>query len=340
MKPGTGGESSARGENQSRPPLAGGSRLVSIIVVSWNSKRFLEDCLASIRGQTHRHVETFVVDNGSKDGSADLVATKFNEVTLIRNETNAGFCKANNQALKRSSGDFILCLNADAVLDSDFLSQALRPFQEEPNLGFVAGKIRRFDEETLDSAGQILTRARRIRDRGYNTRDAGQFEHPEEIFSVCGAVALYSRAMVDSISREDQFFDESFFSFGEDMDVAWRARRAGFRGRYQPSATAKHFRGGSQSRGASLMGRFSQMTRRPTEIQAHIIKNRYLMMLKNDRMGAVLMDLPFILAWDLFQWTFLLFTSPSVIGRVWSYRAMLMDTWRRRRALSPQVKGA
>jgi len=308
-----------------------GSELVSVLVVSWNSAGFLRECLGSVLAQTHREIEIVVVDNGSTDGSAELVEREFPSALLVRNARNEGFCKANNQALKRSGGVHILCLNADAVLDPGYLEAALRPLRDDDSVGLVAGRIYRFDGETLDSAGQDLTRARRIRDRGYGRPGAGLHEEPGEVFSVCGAVALYRRRMIDSIARDGELFDESFFSFGEDMDVAWRARRAGWKARYEPEARARHYRGGSQTEDRSFLGRASQMARRPPEIRAHILKNRYLMMIKNETAAGFLLNLPFILAWEAVQWAYVLLASPSVLPRLWRMRGAFAQAWRRRR---------
>jgi GT2 family glycosyltransferase len=316
------------------------SGLVSVIVVSWNSRRFLPDCLASIEAQTHPEVETIVVDNGSVDGSADLVAQRFPRAILVRNAENLGFCRANNVGLKRARGVFILCLNADAALDVDFLERALPAFESDPAVGLVAGKILRFDGRTLDSAGQVLTRARRIVDRGYGEPDTGRYDEPGEVFSVCGAAALYRRAMIDAVAQGGELFDETFFAFGEDMDLAWRARRAGFRAVYVPEARARHFRGGTQAGSRGLLGRFSQMARRPPQIRAHIVKNRYLMILKNDAPGALLRDLPFVLAWEAVQWAYLLLAAPSTIPHLWRQRGAFARAWRRRGEAAPGAAGA
>jgi GT2 family glycosyltransferase len=305
---------------------------VSVIVVSWNSREFLSGCLASVEAQTYGDHETIVVDNASKDGSADLVERSFPRAVLIRNGVNAGFCAANNAALKRATGVFILCLNPDAVLERDFLERALPAFAADRAVGMVAGMVHRFDGRTIDSAGQDLTRARRIKDRGYGETDTGRYAESREVFSVCGAVALYRRSMIDAISEDGDLFDETFFSFGEDMDVGWRARRAGWKALYVPSAGARHYRGGSQSAGTPLFGRISQMARRPPEIRAHIVKNRYLMILKNDTPWAFVRDLPFIAAWEAVQWGFLIFAAPSTLPHLWRMRGALGRAWRRRRS--------
>jgi len=312
------------------PPVAPRG-LVSVIVVSWNSARFLPECLRSIEAQTHPDVETIVVDNGSTDGSADLVASTFPKAVLIRNASNEGFCRANNAALMRAGGVFILCLNADAILEADFIEKALFGFTAIHRVGMVSGKILRFDGKTIDSAGQLLTRARRIVDRGYGEPDTGKLDEPGEVFSVCGAAALYWRGMIDAVSRGGEFFDESFFAFGEDMDVAWRARRAGFRAWYQPAAVARHYRGGSQAGRRGLLGRFFQTARRPAPIRAHIVKNRWMMILKNDTRADFIRNLPHIAAWEICQAAWLILLAPGTIPHLWRARGAIARAWRLRR---------
>ncbi|HKY32179.1 MAG TPA: glycosyltransferase family 2 protein [Candidatus Polarisedimenticolia bacterium] len=306
---------------------------VSVIVVSWNSRAFLEGCLASVAGQTHPAVELIVVDNGSTDGSADLVRERFPRATLVRNASNTGFSAANNLGLKRAGGAYILFLNADAVLQPDYLEEALKPFAADRRVGMVAGKVLRFDRLTLDTTGQILTRGRRARERGYGRPDAGQYERGGEVFAVCGAVALVSRRMVESVSLEGEFFDEDFFAFMEDLDAGWRARNQGWICAYQPSAVALHYRGGTQQGSRHPVRRRAELPRRPPAIQAHIVMNRYLAMIKNERPGSFLVNLPFILAWDAVVWAWLLLFSPRTLPILWERRGLIARAWRKRRAL-------
>jgi GT2 family glycosyltransferase len=310
-----------------------GAPLVSIIVVSWNSREFLPGCLASVKEQTHPAVELIVVDNASSDGSPALVREHHPSALLIENTQNLGFCAANNLGLKRARGVYILFLNADATLTPRYLEEALRPFSDDRRTGMVAGKVLRFDHHTLDTTGQILTRSRRVRERGYGEPDRGQYDRPGEVFSVCGAVALVSRAMVDSVSLDGEFFDEDFFAFNEDLDAGWRARRLGWRCAYTPSAVAYHFRGGTQDHRRDGAARRGEMTRRPPAIQAHIVKNRYLAMIKNDSPAAFVRDLPFILGWDIVLWGWLALRSPATLALLWRQRHLLGRAFAKRRAL-------
>ncbi|HEY3175606.1 MAG TPA: glycosyltransferase family 2 protein [Candidatus Polarisedimenticolia bacterium] len=307
--------------------------LVSVIVLSWNSREFLDGCLTSVMRQTWPAVELIVVDNGSTDGSPQLVRERFPSALLVENAGNLGFCAGNNVGLRRSHGAHVLFLNADATLDTGYIEKALEPFAEDPRVGMVAGKVLRFDRRTLDTTGQILKLNRRVMERGYGEEDRGQYEQPGEVFSVCGAAALYRREAIDDISMDGEFFDEDFFAFGEDLDAGWRARTMGWLCRYQPAAVAAHYRGGTQTARRDGAGRHREMTRRPPHIQAHIVKNRWLAILKNEAPGSFLAHLPFILAWDLVIWLYLLIFSPTTVPILWGHRRLLGRALGKRRAI-------
>ena len=311
------------------------SPLVSVIVLSWNSRRFLEGCLASVRDQSWPKVQLIVVDNASTDGSAAFVRGAFPEALVVENPGNLGFCAGNNAGLRLAEGVYILFLNPDATLSRTFIEEAIAPFLADERIGMVAGKVTRFCGEILDTAGQILTRGRRIRERGYGEPDHGQFDRPGDVFSVCGAVAFYRRELIESVSIDGEFFDEDFFAFGEDLDVGWRARNMDWRCWYQPTALARHYRGGSQTdaTGAFVRRRRREMSRRPPAIQAHIIKNRYLTMIKNESAGSFVLNLPFILAWDIVLWSWIILRAPRALPILWGHRHLLRRARDKRRAL-------
>lgn len=303
---------------------------VAVIVVTWNSAGFLPDCLDSLRRLARRPAEVVVVDSASTDGAAELVRHDYPEVRLIACEENVGFCLGNNLGIRATTAPAVLVLNPDTKLEPDFLEQLLPAF-DEPEVGLVAGKLLRFDRTTIDSAGQRLSRSRRVRDRGYGRPDRGQFDRDEPVFGVCGAAALYRRAMLERIADpETGYFDERFFAFGEDLDLAWRARRAGWRTVYRHRAVGYHARGGSATR-APRLRRWAAMLGRSPEIRYHVIKNRYLTLLRNETVAGYLSHLPFIWGRDLALGLLLLFSSPSVLGRLWNEREIFREALRRRR---------
>lgn len=309
--------------NASRAPVA-------VVIVSWNAAQDLPVCLASLRGLERRPAEIVVVDNGSRDASVACVRS-FPEVRLIEAGANLGFCRANNLGIAATRSPFVLVLNPDTRLHRRFLEELLPAFDDAPRVGIAAGKLLRFDGRTLDSAGQMLGRSRQPVDRGYGRPDRGQLDTDGPVFGACGAAALYRRDMLDAIADPGgEVFDERFFAFLEDLDLAWRAQRAGWRGAYRHRARGEHRRGATAGTPA-VRRRLLALWSRSPEVRFHLAKNRYLTILRNDTWGGYLANLPFVLARDVATLAVLLVSSPSVLVRLWRVRGVFAGALQRRR---------
>ncbi len=329
-----------------------GPPIVSIVVVTWNSVRYLADCLESVMNQTSPEVELLVIDNASTDGSRLRLGVQFPEVRLVHNERNLGYAAALNQALTLTRGEYLLALNPDVILTPDFVAQMIAAAESDPTIGSVAPKLlcpptdglqiadcglqigpkeienpkRRPDpvegsetcaepsrsirnpKSVIDSTGLFVDRARRTRDRGQGQVDQGQYDDQTGVFAACGAAALYRWAMLNDVAIEGEVFDEDFFAYYEDADLGWRARLRGWRCAYAPQAVAFHARGG----GDTLRRAFSAPKRR--WIQAHALKNRYLMLMKNDLRDDLLHDLPWILRHDIPRLAYAALRAPGALA--------------------------
>ena len=294
---------------------------VDVVVVTWNAAAYLPDCLQSLRALERPPASVVVVDNASTDGTASIVRSEFPEVRLIEPGGNTGFCRANNLGIAATDSPYVLVLNPDTRLEPRFLEELLPAF-DDPDVGIVAGKLLRFDGTTVDSAGQELARSRQPRDRGHGRPDRGELDSDVEVFGACGAAALYRRAMLAGIvDPGGQYFDESFFAFYEDLDLAWRARRLGWKAAYRHRAVGYHARGATAG-GPAVLRRLAALLGRSPEIRFHIVKNRYLTILRNDTVGDYLRNLPFILGRDVATAVLLLLSSPGVLARLWREREL------------------
>jgi GT2 family glycosyltransferase len=316
---------------ESRGACGSGERApVAAVVVAWNASAWISECLRSLRGLARPPAEIVVVDNGSTDGTAAIVRDGFPDVALIECGANLGFCGGNNLGFARTGSPFVLVLNPDTRLWPRFLEELLPAF-DDPAVGIAAGKLLRPDGRTLDSAGQLLARSRQPVDRGYGEPDQGQFDRDAEVFGACGAAALYRRAMLEEVADPDgEVFDTRFFAFYEDLDLAWRARRLGWKAAYRHEAVGYHARGSTAS-DASVRRRGLALLNRSAEVRFHVAKNRYLTILRNDTPGAYLRDLPFILGRDLVLAAILLLTSPRVLLRLRRERAVFRGALEKRR---------
>jgi GT2 family glycosyltransferase len=309
---------------------AGERAPVAVVIVTWNAATWVADCLGSLRGLVRSPAEVVVVDNGSSDGTAAIVREGFPEAVLVECGGNVGFCRANNLGISRTRSPLVLVLNPDARLAPGFIEELLPAF-DDPRIGIAAGKLLRPDGRTLDSAGQMLARSRQPLDRGYGEADEGRFDSDAEVFGACGAAALYRRSMLEEVADPGgEVFDERFFAFYEDLDLAWRARRLGWRAAYRHRAVGWHARGATASR-ESVRRRKMAFLHRSAEARFHIAKNRYLTILRNDTPGAYLRDLPFVLGRDLALGGMLLLTSPGVLLRLWRERTVFGGALEKRR---------
>jgi GT2 family glycosyltransferase len=251
---------------------------VSVLITTYNSSATIAACLHSLSDQDYDSMEVIIVENGSGDGTSQLLERLGPSYQVIYNLMNIGFAGAQNQAIAYAHGAWVLCLNPDTILSPDFISQLVAVGEQDPYIGAVCGKLRRWNPretpqrtEIIDSTGIYFLRNLRHLDRGSEELDRGQYERPEYVFGATGAAALYRRAMIESISMDGEFFDEDFFAYREDADVAWRAQLMGWRCVYNPRAVGWHVRRVTPSRFREL----------PDFINRHSIKNRFLMRAKN-----------------------------------------------------------
>ena len=215
-------------------------------MVNWNRRDLLRACLRSLAVQQIPHpFEVVVVDNGSDDGSPDMVLEEFSaeppfRVQLIVNRDNAGFCAANNQGFAATESEFIALLNNDAEAEPGWLAALASAFRNRPDVGMAASKILVYeDPRRIDKAGHLIYLDGQNRGRGTGEIDRGQYDRVEEVLWPDGCAAMYRRTMLDQIGG----FDEDFFAYADDAELGLRARISGWKCLYVPTAVVRHHRG-------------------------------------------------------------------------------------------------
>jgi GT2 family glycosyltransferase len=259
---------------------------VLISIVTYNSARFIAKCLEGVARQTWSDYTISVIDNGSTDETVDIVKRQRQSLSLTALGKNTGFSSAHNLAMKTFPAQHVLVLNPDVYLEPTFLENILKAFSLDRSVGSASGKLLRapaslFDGSSsssgwlvppyIDSTGMYFTPNQRHLDRGSNEIDTGRYEQMEYVFGASGAAALYRREMIEDVAIGGEFFDESFFAYREDADVAWRAQIMGWKCLYVPQAVAYHARRVLPENRRAL----------PPEINMHSVKNRFLMRIKN-----------------------------------------------------------
>lgn len=256
--------------------------LISVIILNWNGKAFLNDCLLSLQEQTFKDFETIIVDNGSTDGSAEYLHEHFPWVRLLELPENTGFAEGNNRGLTAAQGEYILTLNNDTKVVPGFLAELLHPIRQNPEIGVVAAKMLNFFQTNrIDSFGIYPTKTGIGCNIGIGEIDHNQYDGQADVFGACAGAALYRRSTLE----ETGFFDQDFFAYYEDLDLAWRARLNGWKTVTAPRAVVYHVH-------SATAGRMSDFT------VYHTHRNKWYVIIKNWPLTLILRYLPLIMAYD------------------------------------------
>ncbi|MFH2037765.1 MAG: glycosyltransferase family 2 protein, partial [Candidatus Zixiibacteriota bacterium] len=235
--------------------MSGDSIKISVVVISFNGKRFIEDCLSStIASFTTQNHEIIIIDNGSIDGSPDIIKSKFPELTLIENNQNLGFAPAVNQGLNAANGEYILILNQDTKIQDKAIEKLAERMKNDKLIGSIGPKFIGFDGQ-LQKCARAFPRYRDLlwqyaglsglfpQSKIFSNWKMGWFDHlsEREVDQPMGAALMITRKTVERVG----YFDESFGIFFNDVDYCRRIREAGLKNLYYPSAVVAHYVGGS-----------------------------------------------------------------------------------------------
>lgn len=278
---------------------------LSVIIVNWNTRNLLRDCLKSIFKFTKGvKFEIIVVDNGSKDKSSRMVKKEFPQVTLIPNKSNLGFSKANNQGLKIAKGKYLLLLNSDTYFIENSLKKLKEEAEKHPRLGILSPLLLNADQSIQQSAGffphlpQVLLWMTFIDDL-----PLGSYLHPYHIDHISfyksqhdidwgtGAALLISK----EVNRKVGGLDEGIFMYGEDVEWCFRIKKAGYKVIFSPCTKIIHIGGGSmkQVRTTAFIGEYRGLIYYYKKYKSTLALQILIALLK---MGALLRVVLFTLA--------------------------------------------
>jgi GT2 family glycosyltransferase len=329
------------------------SAKVLVSIVTYNSARYLRSCLESLKAQSRANLAVCLWDNASEDASIEIAA-EFADFLhgLHASNKNAGFCAAHNRIINSVSSDYVLVLNPDVALEREFVDTLVAALDGDRGAGSATGKLWRWEPDAvpgngpasnpadsgspaarrvIDTTGIYFTPTQRHFDRGAGEADCGQYERREYVFGASGAAAFYRREMLEAVKTGREYFDESFFAYREDADLAWRAQWLGWACLYVPEARGCHVRRVLPERRTLL----------PPDINMHSFKNRFLLRVKNMDVGTyVRFWLPITLR-DLGALGYVCVREPSSLRalpllfkaapQAWSFRKALQ----RHRRISP-----
>ncbi|MFH1890370.1 MAG: glycosyltransferase family 2 protein [Candidatus Kuenenbacteria bacterium] len=329
---------------------------VSIIIATFNSMKYLPDFLESIFGQTffeesQETPDIFVVDNASSDKTISFIRNGYPTVKLLRNVNNIGLCRAWNQGIRMTSGEYVLIMNPDLVLGVNFLKIAVETMDENELIASVGGKLYqlRLDGEEdlftlektsiLDSCGIQAFRNRRFIERGAGEVDNGKYNGKEEVFGISGALVLYRRKALERVKFGEEYFDEDFFMYKEDVDMAWRLRLAGYLAIYEPRAIGYHHRRArSQGREVKSSRVISYRISKDNFVNFHSYKNHLMMLKKNLLMSNFLRHFVFIFLYELKKFVYVLIFETGNLFKILRVLLKLRGKNKQKRRLNMKIR--
>lgn len=223
--------------------------IVDVVIPVYRPGAWLPVCVESVLGSRDVDVRVVVVDDTPADPLVSSYMTTTDRVRLLALDRNIGFAAAANRGIAAGAAPYVLLLNQDARIAPDYLARVCGHLDGDASLAAVGGKILHqpgpsaTPDGTIDSAGIAFRRGRRAVDIGQGDPDDGRYDGWRDVFGVCAAVATYRRSALDAVTRDGEVMDESFFMHKEDVDLAWRLRRAGYRAAVDGAAVAYHERG-------------------------------------------------------------------------------------------------
>jgi GT2 family glycosyltransferase len=298
----------------------------SVCILTYNSESDIQRCLQAVLKQSYPVERIIVVDNASSDQTCRIVRTFGEKVQLIVNTVNSGFAPGQNQAISHTESDYVLVLNPDVVISPNYIALQVEWMERHPKVGSTTGQlVLASNPAVMDSAGIDMTAARKAWDLG-GGENVGNWQQSGEIFGVSGAAPVYARRMIEDVRIEGQFFDESYFAYKEDVDVAWRARLLGWQSYYIAEAKAIH------ERGWKYEGRKSRK-QVPLFLRRHSYQNRIYTIIKNEPINWHLpITAARLLALELIQIGYITLFEPQLL-KCWATITLSLPRLLRQRKL-------
>jgi GT2 family glycosyltransferase len=338
---------------------------VNINILTWNGERYLKPCLDSAIAQDYSNCEVLIIDNASTDKTVEIVKkyirnTKYKvrstKIRFVQNESNIGFAAGHNQGIRLTDGEYVMLLNQDAILTPNFLSEAIKVLERDKKIAALQPKVLKYDfkanqpKNIFDTTGLLMLKNRRILNRGQGQKDDGQFNQQEEVFGADGAVPVYRRealedtrlptinfklSTINKNQKEElcEFFDESFFAYKEDVDLAWRLRLYGWKAIYALNVLAYHERGAGES--ASKKSLEILRERKGISLFAKKIsfKNQRLMQIKNEILSFYIRDFPLIFWKEIRSWGYVVLFEPKILKCIPDLLKQTPKAFRQRRII-------
>jgi GT2 family glycosyltransferase len=299
---------------------------IGAVVVSHDSADDLPICLDAL-GVAAGVNEVVVVDNASRDSSREIAVRT--GVRVIEEAENRGFAGGCNRGFMELAADhdFIAFLNPDVEVNPSCIEGCVQLMSQNAEVGGVAPRLMRSGSELVDSVGQVLhPLTLEVKDRGYGEELSADLLRPCDVLAPCGALAVFRSAALEAVADENGPWAEHYFCFWEDLEIGWRLVNKGYRILALPDAVATHRRGAGAEKGRGPL-----RWRRPPHLEACIITNRWMTLIRHLHPLDLGLRLPLLLVWDSALVVTGLLRRPALLGQLRRRWPLVAGEWRARR---------
>ena len=341
---------------------------ISIIIIHYNTPHFLKTCLDGIFGQTYENIEVIFIDNNSLDREGiEFVLETYSKnpelrhnksLAVIDNADNLGYAKAANQGIRfaldstnESSNEnqlpeFLVITNPDIIYSPEYFEKIVERIEKDSLIASITGKVYKYDfankkpTNIIDTVGLFAYKSRRIIDDGQGVEDVGQFDEEQEVFGISGACPLYRRSALEDVKIGDEYLDENFFMYKEDVDLSWRFLLFGWKNLYYPKAIAYH------GRGTGVIRRFTnkevvENRKNLSKFQKkYSFRNQLLMEVKNELLGNFFKDFFKIVGKKFLMFGYITIFEPYLWGSFYGFLKLLPSTLKKRAEIMKRKKSS
>src|SRR3989344_7144395 len=334
--------------------------LVTVNLVVLNGEKYIRHCLDAIRQQTYPNLEINIFDNGSTDGTKEIIQSwkieteNWQPINLIFNQVNLGTWPGQEKAIESSHGKYIVALSVDVLMHPTAIEKAVKVLEKDEKIGGVQSKIYQYKIEVrpqleerviktnlIDTLGFQIFRSRRIINLGHGEEDRGQYDQEKEIFAVEGAAPILRKSAWEELRVLGEIADREMLWYGDDLDLAWRMRLFGWKQVYSPEVVMYHDR--STTKGVSggwkdYLLRIGDRKKVPTFKKRLDWRNKRLARIKNDYWQNALKDFLPIVWREIQEIGYITLFEPAVLLEIPKLIRLLPRTLKKRRVIMARAK--
>lgn len=317
---------------------------LSFVIINWNSGSLLPLCIPTLLEQKGINVEVILIDNNSKDNTKEIIENVPTEVNVIFNKENLGYSGAANQGIELSKGRYVSIINPDVLLSDTYGLDIIKVMEKETNVAAATGKLVKYDFnnkkslKVIDTTGIELTNNFKIYDRGQNCPDLDKYDNSTRVFGVSGAAPIYRKSALEDVRIDNEYFDEDFLAYKEDIDLSWRFRKYGWEIIFVPQAFAYHGRAVGRNGNGGLMNYVKHRKSQSQFVRKLSLRNHYCLLVKNLSKNDFDYDVKLLIKQEIKRLLYCIIFELKTLSGLFEFFSMYPKMLQKRRVINKAIQ--